>query len=113
MLRTVGSFGVCADVTRTEVVLTLVNAVDAADMSLLPGIFRVLEQDFFVSPKQIGHMVFVQNLLKSCSTIGWGFVADRYSRKMLLSRSCLGWGALTLLIAFSGSFNQLAVVCLV
>lgn len=27
---------------RTELVLTLCNAVDTADMALLPGIFRVL-----------------------------------------------------------------------
>jgi MFS family permease len=93
---------------RTELILTIVNAVDAADMALLPGIFRVLEMDFFVTPKQLGVMVFWQNILKSTSTVAWGFIADRHSRKMLLSRACLGWGALTLAIAICSSFYLLA-----
>jgi MFS family permease len=66
--------------------------------------------DFLVTPKQIAAMVFWQNSLKSISMVAWGFVADRQSRKMLLSRSCLVWGALTLLVAISSGFTQLSVL---
>lgn len=95
---------------KTELVLTLCNAVDAADMALLPGIFRVLEMDYFVSPKQLGAMVFWQNCLKSLATIAWGFVADRRDRKELLSRACLTWGLLTVGVALCSSFAVLAAL---
>ena len=98
---------------RTELVLILCNAVDSADMALLPGIFRVLEMDYFVSPKQLGRMVFWQNCLKSLATIAWGFVADRRDRKQLLSRACLAWGALTLAVALCSSFTMLAALRIV
>lgn len=93
---------------NTELVLTLCSAVDAADMALLPGIFRVLEMDYFVSPKQLGTMVFWQNCLKSLATIAWGFVADRRDRKEVLSHACLSWGLLTLGVALCSSFTVLA-----
>eukprot|EP01045_Picozoa_sp_COSAG04_P017169 COSAG04_NODE_1499_length_6523_cov_2.604141_4_plen_380_part_00 len=105
-----GSSSASGRPSQTELILTLVNAVDAADMALLPGIFRVLEMDFAVSPKQLGSMVLVQNVLKSAATIFWGFVADRLSRKQLLARACLVWGALTLAIAICTSFTTLAAL---
>ena len=35
----------------TMALLLIANAVDSADLSLLPGLFRALEQDFGVAPK--------------------------------------------------------------
>ena len=40
------------------------QAVDAADLSLLPGLFRALEQDFGVDPKGLATLVLSQSILK-------------------------------------------------
>ena len=113
MLRSHGSGHGGNTAWRTELVLTLCNAVDSADMALLPGIFRVLEMDFLVTPKQVGAMVFWQNCFKSLAMIAWGFVADRRNRKELLSRACFAWGALTFGVALCQSFTMLAALRIV
>ena len=48
----------------THCVAAWPQAVDAADLSLLPGLFRALEQDFGVDPKGLATLVLSQSILK-------------------------------------------------
>ena len=47
------------------------QAVDAADLSLLPGLFRALEQDFGVGPKGLASLVLSQSILKGLAYPAW------------------------------------------
>jgi hypothetical protein len=74
----------CEFGSQTEQLLYVANAVDEADNALLPGLFRVFEIDFHVSPKTLAAAVVGQTILKSLSYPVWGYIADRRPRKPLL-----------------------------
>ena len=93
----------------TEPLLLAANAIDSADLALLPGVFRVLELDFHASPAQLAGLVLAQSWLKGLAYPLWGHVADRRPRKPLLMAAAAWWGAAAMLAACAGSFALLAV----
>jgi MFS family permease len=94
----------------TEALLLLANALDAADLALLPGIFRVLEVDLGAGPASLSALVLAQSMLKGLGYPVWGYLADRRPRRPLLGLACLGWGVAALGIACAASFTMLAVL---
>ena len=92
----------------TMALLLIANAVDAADLSLLPGLFRALEQDFGVGPKGLASLVLSQSTLKGLAYPAWGVVSDRYPRKPALWGACAAWGLAAAALAFCTTFELLA-----
>mmetsp|Transcript_919 Transcript_919/g.1273 ORF Transcript_919/g.1273 Transcript_919/m.1273 type:complete len:483 (-) Transcript_919:244-1692(-) len=92
-LRTVASLAICA-------------ALDAADFSLLPGMFVAFQEDFGASLTDIGIMYLLQCLLGALAMPVWGGLGDRMSRKVLLCIGCFAWGAFSIGCAFSTSFME-------
>jgi MFS family permease len=94
----------------TEPVMLLANAVDSADLSLLPGIFRVLEVDYGASPTQLSGLVLSQAALKGLAYPVWGYLADRRPRKPLLATAAAAWAAAALLVATASSVAAMAAL---
>jgi hypothetical protein len=94
----------------TEPVMLLANAVDSADLSLLPGIFRVLEADYGASPTQLSGLVLSQAALKGLAYPVWGYLADRRPRKPLLATAAAAWAAAALLVATASSVAAMAAL---
>jgi MFS family permease len=92
----------------TMALLLIANAVDAADLSLLPGLFRALEQDFGVGPKGLASLVLSQSTLKGLAYPAWGVLSDRYPRKPALWGACVAWGLAAAALVFCTSFELLA-----
>ena len=95
----------------TMALLLIANAVDAADLSLLPGLFRALEQDLGVDPKGLASLVLSQSILKGFAYPAWGVLSDRFPRKPALWGACLAWAAAAAVVAFADDFIVL-MVCL-
>lgn len=91
--------------------LLLANAVDSADLSLLPGLFRVLEQDFGIGPQELSMLVVSQSVLKGLAYPVWGVLADRFDRRSALWQACVAWGLASAVVAVASRFLVM-VVCL-
>lgn len=91
----------------TMPLLLVTNAVDAADLALLPGLFRVLEQDFRVGPKALSMLVLAQSTLKGLAYPVWGVAADRYPRRRSLWLATAAWGAAAAVVAASVHFAMI------
>eukprot|EP00929_Paragymnodinium_shiwhaense_P123680 TRINITY_DN9780_c0_g1_i1.p1 TRINITY_DN9780_c0_g1~~TRINITY_DN9780_c0_g1_i1.p1 ORF type:complete len:641 (+),score=109.77 TRINITY_DN9780_c0_g1_i1:215-2137(+) len=95
---------------RTLILLCIVCFIEGADMQLLPATFRALEQDLGFSPVLLGQMSLAQSLFQAAASPIWGALADRHSRKKLLTFSCVAWGVLTLLLASSTTITGMFVL---
>mmetsp|Transcript_3411 Transcript_3411/g.7992 ORF Transcript_3411/g.7992 Transcript_3411/m.7992 type:complete len:471 (-) Transcript_3411:238-1650(-) len=86
--------------------LGLCYALDAADWTILPGMFKSFEEDFGVTLSDIGIMYLMQCMVASFALPIWGLLGDRLSRKHLLEGGCFAWGVLTLMCGLSQNFTQ-------
>jgi hypothetical protein len=66
----------------TEPLLLAANAIDSADLALLPGVFHVLERGFHASPAQLAGLVLAQSWLKGLAYPLWGYVAVAFYTTM-------------------------------
>ena len=85
----------------TLVIIYLGVAVDAADATLLPAMFKALEEDLHLTPELLGTADFLTSLCAAVFALAWGFAADRLSRVKLLSCAAALWGSFSLAIALS------------
>mmetsp|Transcript_968 Transcript_968/g.1835 ORF Transcript_968/g.1835 Transcript_968/m.1835 type:complete len:494 (-) Transcript_968:172-1653(-) len=89
---------------RTLASLAFCAALDAADFSMIPGMFTAFSDDFGASLSDIGLMYLLQCLVGACAMPVWGGLGDRMSRKNLLCIGCFTWGLFTLGCATAQSF---------
>eukprot|EP01048_Picozoa_sp_COSAG05_P020764 COSAG05_NODE_3623_length_1952_cov_1.683216_1_plen_566_part_00 len=95
----------------TMPLLLVANAVDSADLSLLPGLFRVFEQDFGIGPKELSALVVSQSVLKGLAYPVWGMLADRFDRRSALWQACVAWGIASAVVAVASQFLVM-LICL-
>lgn len=85
--------------------------IESADMAMLTGIFKVLEETVAgATPQTLGLMMTVQAFLNCAVLPIWGYYADRYNRLWLFTLSICGIAIFTLATAFCWSMSALFVV---
>jgi len=90
-------------------VLTALNLLNYADRNVLFAVQPLVQAEFHVSKKQIG---FLTSAFLGFYMIAAPFVgplADRYSRKLIISFGAIFWSALTLLTAVTHTYTELLI----
>jgi len=98
------------DRTKTQVLVNTANIIDQADQNMLPVMYSSVQVTTGLSIQQLGNVTLARALLQSISSPLWGWLSDRYSRKMILGIGCIIWGVFTSLfgIIFTNNLNPTA-----
>ncbi len=93
--------------TRSFLSVSTANFVDRADMQALPTYYTSIGRELAVARGALGLITTTRSALQTIAAPFWGYLADRYSRKTVLTIGCLLWGVFTLFCAYSGDFSSL------
>jgi MFS family permease len=88
-------------------VLGLVIMVDQIDQNIVRGVVPQLKADFGVSDAQIGLLLSSFVIVNGLITVPAGYLADRWNRSRTIGHTVVGWSAITMVTAASGSFGVL------
>ncbi len=89
--------------------MTALNLLNYADRNVLFAVQPLVQSEFHINKAQIG---FLTSAFLLCYMVAAPFVgplADRYSRKMIISVGAIFWSALTLLTAVTHNYTELLV----
>ena len=89
--------------------LTSLNLLNYADRNVLFAVQPLVQGEFHINKEQIG---FLTSAFLICYMIAAPFVgplADRYSRKVIISVGAIFWSGLTLLTAVTHTYRELLV----
>src|SRR5436305_1801108 len=89
--------------------LTALNFLNYIDRYILPAVQPLIKQEFHPSDTALGALTTVFFLFYMCCAPGIGFLADRKSRKAIITIGALIWSAATLLTAVTYSFSALLI----
>jgi len=89
--------------------LTALNFLNYIDRYILPAVQPLIKQEFHPSDTALGALTTVFFIFYMCCAPGIGFLADRTSRKTIITIGALIWSAATLLTAVTYSFTSLLV----
>jgi predicted MFS family arabinose efflux permease len=88
-------------------ILMLVNFVNYVDRQVIFSLFPFIRHDFALSYQQLGSLATAFTVVLSLSTLPLGVLADRFSRRFVVSGGVLFWSAATFLSGLAGSFRSL------
>src|SRR5437764_15187043 len=91
------------------IVLTALNLLNYADRNVLFAVQPLVQSEFHINKAQIG---FLTSAFLLCYMVAAPFVgplADRYSRKVIISVGAIFWSGLTLLTAVTHNYTELLV----
>ncbi|MFB0562455.1 MAG: MFS transporter [Candidatus Lokiarchaeia archaeon] len=83
--------------------------VDRADMQALPTYYTSIGRELAVARGALGLITSTRSAVQTIATPFWGYLADKYSRKNVLTIGCIIWGVFTLLCAYAGDFSSLLI----
>src|SRR5947208_5662813 len=89
--------------------LTALNLLNYADRNVLFAVQPLVQSEFHINKAQIG---FLTSAFLLCYMVAAPFVgplADRYSRKVIISIGAIFWSGLTLLTAVTHNYTELLV----
>src|SRR4051812_22291871 len=89
--------------------LTTLNFLNYIDRYILPAVQPLIKDEFHPSDTALGALTTVFFIFYMCSAPGIGFLADRKSRKAIITIGALIWSAATLLTAVTYSFSSLLI----
>lgn len=89
--------------------LTALNFLNYIDRYILPAVQPLVKQEFHPSDTALGALTTVFFIFYMCCAPGIGFLADRTSRKTIITVGALIWSGATLLTAVTHSFTSLLV----
>ena len=92
---------------KVLVILALVNFVNYLDRQIIYPLFPLIGEEFALSYAQVGLLVAVFSIVHSLGTLPLGALADRTSRKKVISYGVLFWSGATFLSGLAGSFRSL------
>lgn len=93
-------------IARSKAALYATALVDSADAVLLPSVFRAFEREFDIGPSMLGRISLCQSLCHSLTSPIWGYYADVYSRRKLLTLGCLLVGVATIFVGTSETISN-------
>jgi MFS family permease len=97
---------------RPAVVLTLLTALNFLnyiDRYILFAVQPLIKNEFHPSDKALGALTSVFFLFYMCSAPFFGYLADRKSRKVIITLGAFVWSGATMLTAITHSFSALLV----
>lgn len=89
-------------------VLVLVNFIDGAETSILPGTLSLLQDDFGFSDTVGGALATATALAGLVVVLPAGYIADHYKRTRTLALVVVAWSALSVLSAAALTFAMFA-----
>lgn len=87
--------------------LMLVNFVNYVDRQVIFSLFPSIRHDFSLTYEQLGYLATAFTVVLSISTFPLGILADRFSRRSVISAGVLFWSAATFFSGLAGSFRSL------
>src|SRR3954453_17217462 len=88
-------------------VLALVNFVNYADRQILYPLFPLLRREFGLNHLQLGEIAAAFTIVLALGSLPLGMLADRSSRRLVISAGMMLWSAATFLSGLAGSFRSL------
>lgn len=89
--------------------LTALNFLNYIDRYILPAVQPLIKDEFHPSDTALGALTTVFFVFYMCSAPGIGFLADRKSRKTIITIGAVVWSGATLLTAITYNFTALLV----
>ncbi len=93
----------------TLVLLTALNLLNYIDRSILNAVQPLIQNEFHVTDAQIGRLSTVFLIFYTLAAPFMGPLADRYSRRLIISIGAFAWSAATLLTAVTHSYDALLI----
>ncbi len=90
-------------------VLTALNLLNYADRNVLFAVQPLVQAEFHLSKVQIGYLTSAFLGFYMIAAPFVGPLADRYSRKLIISLGAIFWSGLTLLTAFTHTYTELLI----
>ena len=90
-------------------ILMLVNFVNYVDRQIIFALFPAIKHDFRLSFAQLGYLAAAFTVVLSLSSLPLGMLADRLSRRAVISAGVLFWSAATFFSGLAGSFRSLLI----
>jgi predicted MFS family arabinose efflux permease len=94
---------------RVLLILMLVNFVNYVDRQIIFSLFPSIRRDFGLSYEQLGYLATAFTVVLSLGSFPLGMLADRLSRRAVISAGVLFWSFATFLSGLAGSFHTLLV----
>ena len=92
---------------RTLTILTSINFLNYIDRDIIFGLVPIIQARFAVSYSQAGLLNTVFSIVHSVCTLPLGWVADRVSRRKVISYGVLFWSLATFLSGLAPTFRSL------
>jgi MFS family permease len=100
-----------ADLSQTRrrvlMILMLVNFVNYVDRQIIFSLFPEIQRDFGLTFAQLGSLATVFTVVLSLASFPLGVLADRISRRAVISAGVLFWSGATFFSGLAGSFRSL------
>ena len=94
---------------RVLLILMLVNFVNYVDRQIVFSLFPSIRRDFGLSYGQLGYLATAFTVVLSLATFPLGVLADRISRRAVISTGVLFWSGATFFSGLAGSFRALLI----
>lgn len=98
------------DRLKTQILINSANVIDNADAQVLSSLYTPIQNSLNFSLTQLGTITTARALLQAVSTPFWGWLSDKFSRKLILSIGCFLWGIFTIVLGFLANFWGLLFV---
>jgi MFS family permease len=90
-------------------ILMLVNFVNYVDRQIVFALFPSIRHDFGLSYVQLGYLATAFTVVLSVASFPLGMLADRISRRAVISAGVLFWSGATFFSGLAGSFRALLI----
>lgn len=92
---------------RVLMILMLVNFVNYVDRQIIFSLFPAIQRDFGLTFTQLGSLATVFSVVLSLTSFPLGVLADRISKRAVISAGVLFWSGATFFSGLAGSFRAL------
>src|SRR5208282_545090 len=92
---------------RVILILMLVNFVNYVDRQIIFSLFPAIRRDFGLTFGQLGYLAAAFTVVLSLTSFPLGMLADRVSKRAVISAAVLFWSAATFFSGLAGSFRLL------
>lgn len=90
-------------------IMMLVNFVNYVDRQIVFALFPSIRHDFGLSFVQLGYLATAFTVVLSLASFPLGMLADRMSRRVVISAGVLFWSGATFFSGMAGSFRALLI----
>jgi MFS family permease len=92
---------------RVLLILMLVNFVNYVDRQIIFSLFPAIRREFGLSFEQLGYLATAFTVVLSIGSFPLGMLADRVSKRAVISAAVLFWSGATFFSGLAGSFRSL------